>query len=228
MGTLIPRTWSPTPCCPVGTWGNHPWRRWLATDVSCFVFFFLLSLNLATRSAFGGAPLVHGTFIETFSGSSLSGVPLAGDLWEWRSIETIPQWGIGWEADTPASDALFGASSRTCWEAGAPVTCEWRPGGYCANPTIQPTSQPRPQSKLHPNVELFNVGVNPESTSESTQSQRQSQPGVHIGVNLGVNLGRVNRLTPCLIFLKLRDLLSAPNPLCTDISRIWHSALFAP
>jgi hypothetical protein len=55
--------------------------------------------------------MLHGTFIEMFSGFSLSGVPLAGDLLEWRSIETIPQRGIGWEADTPVSDSLFAEPS---------------------------------------------------------------------------------------------------------------------
>lgn len=40
--------------------------------------FLFLSLNIATWSAFGGAALVDGMFIEMSSGFILTGVPLEG------------------------------------------------------------------------------------------------------------------------------------------------------
>ena len=91
--------WNPTP-----SGGTIPWRSCAICLPGCTAVMSVaaaLSLNLATRSAFGGAALVDRMFVETFSGSSFTGVPLAGDLWEWRSNETIPQRGVGWEADTP-------------------------------------------------------------------------------------------------------------------------------
>lgn len=93
------------PCAPLGE-SSLAAAFFLPKSVACFFLSSFFSLNVATRRAFGGAALVHSMFM-TFSGFSLSGVPLAGDLLEWRSIETIPQRGIGWEADTPASDSLF-------------------------------------------------------------------------------------------------------------------------
>jgi hypothetical protein len=69
----------------------------------------LFSLNIASRSAFGRAALMRMCsprqflFVYFFQESLWQ-----GDSGEWIFIEMIPQRGIGWEADTSASDSLFG------------------------------------------------------------------------------------------------------------------------
>jgi hypothetical protein len=66
-------------------------------------------LNIASRSACGRAALMRissprqSLFVYFFQESLWQ-----GDSGEWIFIEMIPQRGIGWEADTSASDSLFG------------------------------------------------------------------------------------------------------------------------
>jgi hypothetical protein len=154
------------------------------------------------------APLGGGAMVmlqpTTILWISSSGAPLAG-------VAPVRGYSSRRSLNGAPVGRLVHLRVETWWIMGQPNGPTQR-----ANPTIQSTSQPRPQSKLHPNVEFVKLEVKPESTqSQPSQSQPQSQSGV-------------NRLTPRLVFLKLRDLLSARNPLCTDISKIWYSALFAP